>query len=153
MADLAIVFCSVHHGNTRKLLDAVAAECSVDLFSPEEAAKTDLSRYHAVGFASGIYMSKMHHSLFEFLAGNPALPQKVFVLYTCGSGRKTCGDSLAALLREKGHEVCGIYTCKGFDTYGPFKLVGGIAKGHPTPEEIEAGVRFVKEVGERAKTE
>ena len=34
------------------------------------------------------------------------------------------------------------YGCFGFDTFGPFKIVGGIKKGHPTDEEIEDAVRF-----------
>ena len=36
----------------------------------------------------------------------------------------------------------GEYGCKGFDTFGPFKLVGGIQKGHPTEEEIQGAVDF-----------
>lgn len=36
----------------------------------------------------------------------------------------------------------GAYHCLGYDTFGPFKLVGGIAKGHPTEEEIAEAVRF-----------
>ena len=38
----------------------------------------------------------------------------------------------------------GIYYSK-FDTFGPFKIVGGIAKGHPTDEEISEAVRVIKE--------
>ena len=30
----------------------------------------------------------------------------------------------------------------GFDTFGPFKLVGGIAKGHPDEDEIRGAVEF-----------
>nr|WP_330379432.1 hypothetical protein [Butyrivibrio sp. AE2032] len=33
---------------------------------------------------------------------------------------------------------------KGYDTYGPFKLVGGIQKGHPTEDEIAEAVEFYK---------
>jgi flavodoxin len=146
MNPIAIVYCSVHHGNTKKLLDGIAKACQVDLLDAAEAAKTNLAAYSAVGFASGIYYSKMHSSLFDFLAGSPALPQKTFLLYTSGSGKKTYGNSFAALLKEKGHEVCGIYNCKGFDTNGPFRLVGGISKGHPTQGEIDAGIEFVKEI-------
>lgn len=153
MADLAIVYCSVHHGNTKKLLDAAATEGVADLFSTEEAKKADLSHYHAVGFASGVYMSKLHRSLYDFLAGDPALPKKAFLLYTCGSGGQKYGNSFVALLKEHGIEVCGVYSCKGFDTFGPFKLVGGVAKGHPTPDEIGAGVQFVREMAERAGRE
>ena len=33
---------------------------------------------------------------------------------------------------------------KGYDTFGPFKLMGGIAKGHPDEEDIKNTVEFVK---------
>ena len=36
----------------------------------------------------------------------------------------------------------GAYRCMGFDTFGPFKLVGGIAKGHPDEDEIRGAVEF-----------
>ncbi len=39
-------------------------------------------------------------------------------------------------------EGIGVYGCCGFDTFGPFKLIGGIAKGHPTQREIDDTVGF-----------
>ena len=41
-------------------------------------------------------------------------------------------------------KVIGKFGCKGYDTFGPFKLVGGIAKGHPDEEDIKNAVEFVK---------
>ena len=38
--------------------------------------------------------------------------------------------------------MIGEYECLGFDTFGPFKLVGGLQKGHPTEEEIRKAVEF-----------
>ena len=32
------------------------------------------------------------------------------------------------------------------DTFGPFKLVGGIAKGHPDDKDIQNAVEFVKDL-------
>lgn len=32
----------------------------------------------------------------------------------------------------------------GFDTFGPFKLVGGLQKGHPTEEELKGAIEFYK---------
>ena len=29
------------------------------------------------------------------------------------------------------------FGCKGYDTFGPFKLFGGIAKGHPDEDDIK----------------
>ena len=42
----------------------------------------------------------------------------------------------------------GAYGCRGYDTFGPFKLLGGIAKGHPTEEEIRGAVKFYQELNE-----
>ncbi|MGB3985262.1 MAG: flavodoxin, partial [Limnochordia bacterium] len=38
--------------------------------------------------------------------------------------------------------LLGTYGCRGFDTFGPFKLVGGIAKGHPNENDIAGAVKF-----------
>lgn len=42
--------------------------------------------------------------------------------------------------------MIGKFGCKGYDTFGPFKLVGGIAKRHPDEEDIKNAVEFVKEL-------
>lgn len=42
------------------------------------------------------------------------------------------------MVLHKQYEIWGEYSCLGFDTFGPFKLFGGIAKGHPSQDEIEA---------------
>lgn len=42
----------------------------------------------------------------------------------------------------KNCSVIGKYECLGFDTFGPFKLVGGLQKGHPTEDEIQKAVEF-----------
>ena len=41
-------------------------------------------------------------------------------------------------------KVIGKFGCKGYDTFGPFKLVAGIAKGHPDEEDIKNIVEFAK---------
>ena len=45
---------------------------------------------------------------------------------------------------KKHSKVIGKFGCKGYDTFGPFKLVGGIAKGHPDEEDIKNAVEFVE---------
>lgn len=44
--------------------------------------------------------------------------------------------------------MLGVYGCRGFDTFGPFKLIGGIAKGHPTQNEIDGAVEFYGSLAE-----
>lgn len=144
MADIAIVYASVHHGNTKKLLDGIASVCSVDLYSAEQASDLDLTRYKAVGFASGIYKGCLHTSLYAFLDKEKPLPKNVFVMCTSGSGGKKYGSNFSKRLSEKGKQVLGVFSCKGFDTFGPWKLIGGIAKGRPNTEDIATGVSFMQ---------
>ena len=34
------------------------------------------------------------------------------------------------------------YGCKGYNTYGPWKIIGGMNKKHPTEVEIMSAVEF-----------
>lgn len=43
-------------------------------------------------------------------------------------------------------ELVGRFSCKGFDTFGPFKLIGGVAKGHPDDRDLAAAVEFYKKL-------
>lgn len=51
----AIVYASVHHGNTEKLVKSIAEECQVDLIDAVKQPDADLNSYDMIGFASGIY--------------------------------------------------------------------------------------------------
>lgn len=139
----AIVYYSQHHGNTKKLLDAIkAADPSVDLIDVAEKPDADLSSYDRIGFASGIYYSNFAKQIISFADAH--LPEKkdIFYIYTHGAPK---GDFLKAMreIADKKHcNELGEYRCQGFDTFGPFKLLGGIAKGHPTEEEIRKAVEF-----------
>ena len=90
----AIIYASVHHENTKKVVEAIAGENAVDLIGATKEKERDLSGYDLIGFASGVYYGK--------------------------------------------------FSCKGYDTFGPFKLVGGIAKGHPNGQELADAVAFYK---------
>jgi flavodoxin len=49
-----------------------------------------------------------------------------------------------AIAKRKNAVEIGRFSCKGYDTFGPFKLVGGLAKGHPDETDLENAVAFVK---------
>ena len=52
----AIVYYSQHHGNTKKLLDAISdADISVTLINAAEKIEVDLRDYDRIGLASDIY--------------------------------------------------------------------------------------------------
>ena len=138
----AIVFYSEHHGNTRKLLDAIASKHEVDLIDVTKQPDPDLSGYDRIGFASGIYFNSFAKQLLA--CAEKHLPEKkdVFFIYTHGAPKGQFLKTIRAVTEQKQCRELGSYHCTGSDTFGPFKLVGGIAKGHPTQEEADGAEAF-----------
>ena len=134
----AILYYSKHHGNTKKLLDAIAEKYDVDLIDVTQKAGIDLEKYDRIGFASGIYYSSFAKQILEAASASLPSGKKVFFIATCGSMRNLYFRGIKAITKKKGCESLGEFLCLGFDTFGPFKLVGGIAKGHPTEDVSEA---------------
>ena len=137
----AIVYASVHHGNTEKLVKGIAEECQVDLLDAVKQPDADLSSYDMIGFASGIYFSKFHR---RYWICREELPDDKKVFLICTYGGSANYKSIEQILDKKHASVVGKFGCKGYDTFGPFKLVGGIAKGHPNEEDMKNAVDFVK---------
>ena len=138
----AIVYCSTHPGNTKKLVDAIAARYDVTCIDAAQTQAYDLTDYDLIGFASGIYFSKFHKSVLQFAQQNLPARKRVFFLYTCGAEKDSYTKAIEALARQKDARIAGSFGCLGYDTYGPFRLVGGIAKGHPDAADLDAAVRF-----------
>lgn len=141
-----IVYHSEHHNNTKKLVEAIAQQGDVTLADTSNARNINWSDYDLVGFASGIYYQKFHDDILK--CAKEYLPQdkQVFFLYTCGVKRNTYIDSIKQIADSKNAKIIGSYGCPGFDTFGPFKLIGGIAKGRPNNEDIEGAVKFFADI-------
>lgn len=140
----AICYYSRHHGNTLKVLEAMAEGQAIDLIDVASRAEVHLEQYDAVGFASGIYYSKFHDSVTSF--AQQCLPENkdVFFVYTCGSKRGGYTKAIAEAVTAKRANILGEYGCRGYDTFGPFKLVGGMAKGHPNTDELQKAREFYR---------
>lgn len=138
----AIVYYSRHHGNTKKLLDAIAAKNDVTLIDVTAQPDADLSSFERIGFASGIYYSAFAKQILNFAEKHLPEDKAVFYIYTHGAPSGSFLKGMREIAEKRHCRELGEYRCQGYDTFGPFKLVGGIAKGHPTPEEIEAAVTF-----------
>lgn len=138
----AICYYSRHHGNTKKVLDAMAQGEKADLFDVTAGEAVDLEKYDLIGFASGIYFGKFHESVVDFARKHLPQGKKVFFVFTGGSPKQGNADGIKAAIADKAPVFLGEYFCRGYDTYGPFKLVGGIAKGRPNQEELEQAKQF-----------
>lgn len=138
----AIVYYSKHHGNTRKLLDAIAQKHDITLIDVTQSPAVDLSAYDRIGFASGIYYSKFHKSLLKFVAEQLPEGKPTFFLYTYGAEKAGYTEAISAAVRKRHAEILGAFGCFGFNTFGPFKLIGGIAKGHPDQKDLVNALAF-----------
>ena len=136
--------------NTKNFLDAIAAvDPEVDLVDVTPAEKTDLSGYDRIGFASGIYYSSFAKQVITFAAENLPEGKLVFFIYTHGVPAGGFLKGIRAVTQSKQCKELGEYRCQSFDTFSPFKLVGGIAKGHPTKAEIDGAVKFYWKLPEK----
>ena len=137
MNEICIVYDSPHKGNTEKLL----------LKIKEKYADTALVKaadcYDVLGFASGIYYGKFSPSVSAvFEQAIKSDVKKLFFIYTSGAGRAGYENTLRAKTEKSGKICLGIFSCKGFDTYGPFKLIGGLNKGRPNEADFRDAIAF-----------
>ena len=142
----AIIYYSKHHENTKKLLDAIHDNYDVTLIDALNPSTTDLAEFDLIGFASGIYFSKFHESVCEYAKKYLPKGKKVFFIYTCGSLKKTYTDDIKDAIKDKNATIVGTYHSFGYDTYGPFKLIGGLKRKHPNQKEIDGAVQFFRSI-------
>ncbi|MGW1074832.1 flavodoxin family protein [Streptomyces sp. NPDC002537] len=143
-----IVCTSVSHGNTKRVADVMGQVLEAPVVDPEQIDMAELSAYDLVGFGSGIFSGSFHPQLREFIRSLPEKQRaKAFVFATSGlpeAGFQRFSRPLVRLLEQKGFEVVDTFSCRAFDTYLPFKLVGGIRKGRPNATDLESARAFAE---------
>ena len=87
---------------------------------------------------------KYYPQMLKFLENNLPCDKDVFYIHTAGDPRENHADSAKKIAEEKNCRCLGVFYCKGFDTFGPFKLVGGINKNRPNTEDMEQAVQFYR---------
>ena len=137
-----IIYASTHHKNTYKLVKAISDKHNVDIIDATKQSAADLQSYDVIGFASGIDFGKFYEVVENFARDHLPFKKQVFFLYTCAMDRKGFTDSIREIAAQKEAVVLGEYGCKGYNTYGPWKVIGGMNKKHPTQEEIASAVTF-----------
>ena len=146
MEKAVIIYASTHHGSTKKLAEAIANQYGLHLIDATKQQEADLSVYDLIGFASGIDFGKFYDPVEQFLEKNLPENKQVFFLYTCAKVSNRFTETIKTAARKKGAVILGEYGCRGFNTYGPWKIIGGMNKGHPTQEEITEAVRFFESI-------
>ncbi|ABR56835.1 flavodoxin family protein [Methanococcus aeolicus] len=144
---ILIICKSVHHGNTKKIADAMAEVLNAEVIAPENVSSEDIKKYDLVGFGSGIYIGKHHKKLLKLADNLPNGENKtVFVFSTSDNWKQNYHKPLMDKLNSRGYKTVGEFNCKGFDDWFIFKLIGGRNKGHPNKKDIENAKKFAENI-------
>lgn len=144
-----LIICkSIHHGNTQKVAEVIADVLEAKLVKPEELDINTVVEYDLVGFGSGIYYGKHHKDLLSVVDNLFSVKnKKAFVFSTSGTGEKNIKRN-HRLIKEKlvvrGFTIAGEFSCRGWDTFGLLKLIGGINKGRPDEQDLKRAEDFAR---------
>ena len=144
MKNTYIIYDSFHKKNTEKVLLAIKEHYpDVNLIKAKDFDKANIEDAELVGIASGIYygafskrMKPVMEKVFESKADN------IFYMYTAGIRNQKYEMILQNKTEEAKKKFLGIWFCKGHDTFGPFKLIGGLNKNRPNQEDIQSALKF-----------
>jgi flavodoxin len=146
--NILLVYASFHHGNTKTIAHAMAETLGARLQPVQETSAADIAASDAVGFGSGIYFWRHHRSLFRLLDTVAAPAHKRAWIFSTGGivfpRFHPFHLPLRRQLAAKGFTVCGEFSCRGLDTVGPLRLIGGINRGHPSQEDIGRARKFAE---------
>lgn len=150
-----IVYLSVHHGNTEKIAATMANVLAADLkqlhdtneddIDKHDTNEYDINKYDMIGFGSGIYFFKHHKAMLSFIDNLVTSNKKAFIFSTRGGFPMWVGHrTLKKALKMKKFNIVGEFSCKGWDTYGILKYIGGKNKGKPNKKDIQRARGFAK---------
>jgi flavodoxin len=139
-----IVCQSIHHGNTMRIAEAMAAVLDAEIRKPPEVDPEGITKCGLVGFGSGIYNRRHHIALFDLVDKvRFQESRKAFIFSTSSASTKSFHRPMRERMIEKGFDVVDEFCCKGFMDYSFTKyLFGGLNKGRPNEEDLQAAGDF-----------
>lgn len=151
-----VVCVSKSHGNTRRVAERIAAELGAEVVEPEAVDVDTLADYDLVGFGSGIYFWSADPRLQQLVDRLPhATGGRAFTFFTSGSPDlpfRSFTNSLRNRLRAKGFDILGSFDCRGFDSVGPLRIIGGLNKGRPNSEDLDRAAGFAARLRRQVST-
>ena len=150
-----VVCVSVSNGNTRRVAAVLADELDGTVVEPEDVDPSTLGDYDLLGFGSGIYAMAFHRRLLKLVRRLPeGEGRAAFVYATSGSPEPPVWRytrRLQRLLEDRGYSVAGTFSCRGYDTWLPLRLIGGLNKGHPDANDLERARAFARDLRQRVE--
>ncbi|MCI4673949.1 flavodoxin domain-containing protein [Candidatus Mycolicibacterium alkanivorans] len=143
----ALIICvSVSNGSTRRVADRMAEVLSAELVEPEGVDVDQITQYDLVGFGSGVYFMSAHPRLWRLVCRLPHVEGiPAFTFFTSGAAELPLVGYSRPIrwgIARRGFRVLDSYSCRGLDTVGPLGWVGGVNKGHPNDDDLDAAAAF-----------
>ncbi|MCL5876705.1 MAG: flavodoxin family protein [Candidatus Bathyarchaeota archaeon] len=150
MKALLVVY-SYHHQNTQKIAEVFAKVLDAEIVTPQQADPTALEAYDLVGFGAGIDSGKHYKELLDFADQLPQVEgKKAFIFSTSGVSNTKYKAKIHTKLREtlqkKGYTIVDEFNCHGFNTNSFLKHIGGMNKGRPNQEDLQAAETFAQRI-------
>lgn len=152
-----VVVHSYHHGNTRKVAEAMAEVLGAQVRTPREIDIGELGSFDLAGFGSGIDSDNHYGPLLDLADRLPgSAGKKAFIFSTSGApeallGRRfiqryseKCHARLRSTLASKGYAILGEFICAGFNTNSFLKSFGGLNRGRPSAADLEKARAFAR---------
>lgn len=144
MKHKVIIICqSIYNGNTEKIARVMSQKLGCRIIQAKQALNTDLSQYKVIGLGSGIYFGTHHPALFEVVEKLDQCTQDVFIFSSRGApvlGKYH--DKLKKALLQKGKNILGEFSVRGYDETGPWVIIGGGNIGKPNEADLKKAERF-----------
>jgi flavodoxin len=144
-----LVFKSVHHQNTARVAEAMAEVLRADCLAPADCPYERLAECKLLGIGSGIYYGRVHAELWRWVRDLPdrsGPKPAVFIFSTSGLPifARLWHRPLKMALTRKGFSVLDEFACRGFDTWGPLWLAGGLNRCHPNEQDLKQAREFAR---------
>ncbi|MCV6987132.1 hypothetical protein H7H78_17450 [Mycobacterium shinjukuense] len=129
------------------MADRMAEVLGAEVVEPESVDLETLRDYDLVGFGSGMYFTSVDARSRRLLRRLPVVDGvPAFTFFTSDAPQIPLAGytmPIRKLLASKGFRVLGSFSCRRWDTVGPFGLVGGINKGRPDEHDLHRAAAFV----------
>jgi len=149
-----LVLYSYHHRNTESIARIIADVLGAQIVAPENVDPDKVQELELIGFGSGIYSAKHHEAVLELAQRLPQVTDKrAFIFSTSAiiTKRKVASDhsALRDILESKGYTIADEFSCRGFNTNSFLKRFGGMNKGRPNTEDLDAARAFAARLNQK----
>jgi flavodoxin len=153
MKTLLILF-SYHHNNTEKIAEVFEKVLNAQIKTPQQIDLKELQEYDLIGFGSGIYSAKHHHTLLNLADNLPLVTNRNSFIFSTSSGLEPFSKfhkTLKEKLESKGYMIVDEFSCAGFNTNSFSRLFGGINKGRPNAKDLKEAEEFAQNLKQKIK--